>query len=64
MRTRTDAPGIRKLQLPYCDDMDGLIGFALDDEELETCSEYLVMTQERDMPALQEYLHTSCSTEF
>ena len=33
------------------------VNFVFDDEEDALCDEYIVVSREDDMPALQEYLH-------
>ncbi|MBI3044622.1 MAG: hypothetical protein HYY78_17530 [Betaproteobacteria bacterium] len=49
MRTKTDQRRGHEADEPAA--------FILDDELEAPCSEYLVMSQERDLPALAEYLH-------
>lgn len=50
----------RRVKVPWpseADAGDPFAGFVLEEEENAPCSEYLVMSQRRHMPALQEYLH-------
>lgn len=39
------------------DTEDRFTAFVLEEEEDAPCSEYIIMSQERHLPALQEYLH-------
>ncbi|MGQ0525876.1 MAG: hypothetical protein ACT4P8_19710 [Betaproteobacteria bacterium] len=48
-------------KLVRVNDMDEMDCFMLEDED-PPCSEYLVMTEQCNMPALQEYLHEFAST--
>lgn len=57
MRTRKDNRSIRFPDLSCGVDAEERIEFMPDDEEDTPCSEYVVMNEERHMPALQEYLY-------
>ena len=63
MKAKTETCRIR-FPAPHGDEPAERLEFVLDEEEEAPCSEYIVMSQERELPALQEYRHTSCSTEF
>ncbi len=56
MKTKT---GIRRIRFPApCDDeLVERLQLVLGEAEEAPCNEYIVMSQEREMPALQEYLH-------
>lgn len=56
MRTRTNAHRVR-FPAPRGDEPVERLEFVLDEEEEAPCNEYIVMSQERELPALQEYLH-------
>ena len=51
--------GTRRIQFPAPrdDEPTERLEYVLDEEEEAPCTEYIVMSQERDLPALQEYLH-------
>ena len=55
MRTKTNE---RRVRFPerYCDDADAPVELVFEEEDEAPCSEYVVMSQEREIPALQEYL--------
>lgn len=55
MKTKVETRRIRFLA-PRGDEPVERLEFVLDEEEEAPCSEYIVMTQERELPALQEHL--------
>lgn len=63
MKTKTETCRIRFPALRG-DEPAERLEFVLDEEEEAPCSEYIVMSQERELPALREYLRASCSREF
>lgn len=56
MKTRTDPRRIR-FPAPHGDGGDEPIDLLFEEEEDVPSSEYVVMSQEREMSALREYLH-------
>ncbi len=56
MKTKTETRRIR-FPAPRGDEPVERLEFVLDEEEEAPCSEYVVMSQERELPALQEHLH-------
>ena len=57
MRSRNHVRRIRFPALPEGDNAQEPVALVLDDEEDAACSEYVVMSHEPDLPALQEHLH-------
>jgi hypothetical protein len=55
MTNKIDTRRIR-FPAPQPDDEDDVIEVVLDEEEEAPCSEYVVMSQESEPPALQEHL--------
>ena len=55
MRNKTDE---RRVRFParHDDDTEALVELVFDEQEETPCNEYIVMRNERDLPALQEYL--------
>ena len=55
MRTKTDA---RRVRFParHEDDAEALVELVFEDEEVAPCNEYIVMSHEGELPALNEYL--------
>ncbi len=56
MKTKTETRHIR-FPAPRGDQPVERLEFALDEEEEAPCNEYIVMSQERELPALREHLH-------
>ena len=56
MNSRKEARQIRKSQLAGDAAADEILEFVLNDEEEAVSSEHLALVQQRDMPALQEFL--------
>ena len=57
MRTRFNVRHIQFAAPRACENAIEPIGFVFDDEEDALCDEYVVVSGEDDMSALQEYLH-------
>ncbi|HET9403286.1 MAG TPA: hypothetical protein VFO57_01750 [Burkholderiales bacterium] len=55
MGTRSEQRRAR-IPAPHEDKTTGLAEIAFEEEDETPCSEYVVMSQERDLPALEEYL--------
>ncbi|MDH3288909.1 MAG: hypothetical protein OEP48_14470 [Betaproteobacteria bacterium] len=55
MKTRTSERRIR-FPGPCADEGEEPIEFVFEEEDEAPCSEYIVISQERELPALQEYL--------
>ena len=56
MNSRKEARQIRKSQRSLDAAADEILEFVLNDEEEALSSEHLALVQQRDMPALQEFL--------
>lgn len=56
MRTRTKQRRIR-FPAPHDDELPMPVEIVAEEEEEEPCSEHIVMSQAREIPALQAYLH-------
>jgi hypothetical protein len=55
MKNRTDPRQVRFPE-PQCNDAIEPIELVFEEEDETPCSEYVVMSQESEMPALEEYL--------
>ena len=60
MGTRTDSKRIR-LPAPREDDTDARVELVFEEEDDAPCSEFVVMSQEPELPALEEYLRENGS---
>lgn len=60
MGTKTEQRRTR-FPAPHDDDPKMRVGIVLEEEDEAPCSEYIVMSQESEMPALEEYLR-ECSS--
>ena len=60
MRTKTD---IRRVRFPaqHSDATDAPAEIVFEEEDEAPCSKYIVMSQERELPALREYLRECCA---
>ena len=56
MKTRTDTRHTATRELPRDTRAEEILEFVYNDEEEALCSEDVVLSHQRDMPALQEYL--------
>ena len=58
MKTRTDSRRTASTELPHDTHAEEILVFVYNDEEEDEapCSEYVVMSQESEMLALEEYL--------
>jgi hypothetical protein len=55
MKTKTEQRRVR-IPAPHCDETDAPFELVLEEEEEAPCREFIVMSQEREIPALEEYL--------
>ena len=55
MRSKSESQRVRS-PAPHDDYADAPIELVFDEEDEAPCSEYVVMSQESEMPALEEYL--------
>ena len=56
MKTRTDTRRTATRELPRDTHADEILEFVYNNEEEALCNEDFVLSHQRDMPALQEYL--------
>jgi hypothetical protein len=56
MRTKTETRRTQARELPRDACADEVLEFVFNDEQEALCSEHVVLSHQRDMPALQEYL--------
>ena len=56
MKTRSDTRRVR-FPAPHEDSGAQFAELVFDEEEDAPCSEYIVMSRDYDIPALEEYLH-------
>lgn len=56
MKTKAETRRMR-FPAPHGEELAERLEFALDEEDEAPCNEYIVMSQERELPALQEHLH-------
>ncbi|MBI3917064.1 MAG: hypothetical protein HY322_08665 [Betaproteobacteria bacterium] len=56
MRTKTDARRTQARALPHDDRADEVLEFVYNDEQEALCDDSIVLSHQRDMPGLQEYL--------
>lgn len=55
MTAKTNERRVR-FPAPFCDDTDAPIELVFEEEIEAPCSEYVIVSQEPEMPALEEYL--------
>lgn len=56
MRTKTDARRTQARALPHDHRADQILEFVYNDEQEALCNDSIVLSHQRDMPGLQEYL--------
>ena len=56
MKTRTDSRRTASTELPRDTHAEEILEFVYNDEEEALCSEEFVLSHQRDMPAIQEFL--------